>query len=257
MVEPNSLINGDMLDVMPNIENGSIDLIVTSPPYDNLRSYESVFDLQGLIKQIKRVLKQGGVCVWIVGDQTKNYSESGTSFKQALSFMEQGLKLYDTMIFQKNNYIPLTHRRYEQSFEYMFVFSKGRPKTFNPLMRNNKYSGMEVKRTFRQQDNTLQPHNTPTEVKEQSIKPNIWNYDVGYMRSTTYKKAHEHPAIFPEAMVADHIESWSNKGDIVLDMMMGSGTTPYVAKKLDRQYIGIELDEGYYKIAKDRIGVVK
>ena len=236
------------MERMNAIEEASVDLVVTSPPYDNLRDYNNLFDVREVAKGIKRVLKNGGVCVWVVNDQTRNGSESLTSFKQALTFQELGFKHHDTMIFAKNNPIPLTHNRYEQHFEYMFIFSKGKPKTFNPIMVENKLAGEKrsEKSTYRQQNNELRKINTLGKVKDKSIKGNIWYYTVGGNRTN-------HPAVFPERLASDHIVSWSNENEVVLDPFMGSGTTGVACKKLNRKFVGIELDEEYFKIAKDRI----
>ena len=243
------LLQGDCVERMNAIKEASVDLVVTSPPYDNLRNYNNLFDVREVAKGIKRVLKNGGVCVWVVNDQTRNGSESLTSFKQALTFQELGFKHHDTMIYAKNNPMPLTHNRYEQHFEYMFIFSKGKPKTFNPIMVENKLAGKErsKKSTYRQQNNELRKINTPGKFKDKSIKGNIWYYSVGGNRTN-------HPAVFPERLASDHIISWSNENEVVLDPFMGSGTTGVACKKLNRKFVGIELDEEYFKIAQSRIG---
>ena len=246
----NKVIQGDCLEVMKDIPDKSIDMVLTSPPYDNLRDYNGYsFDFEGIAKEIYRVLKDGGVCVWIVGDATIKGSESGTSFRQALYFKEIGFNLHDTMMYRKINYIPLTHNRYEQEFEYMFVFSKGKPKTFNPIMVECKTKGSKTKgRTFYQTNS----QNTPTEghkndaVKEYKQKGNVWEVP-------TNAGAKGHPAQFPEQLANDHILSWSNEGDIILDPMVGSGTTLKMAKKNNRNYIGIEISQEYIDIINKRL----
>ena len=249
------LMQGDCLERMKEIESGAIDLTVTSPPYDNLRTYNGNNEQwcadvwKGVIQELYRITKPGGVVVWVVGDATIKGSETGTSFKQALFFKECGFKLYDTMIYRKQNYIPLTHKRYEQEFEYMFVFSKGKPKTFNPIMIECKTKGSKTKgRTFYQTNS----QNKPTEghkndaVKDYKQKGNVW-------KVPTNAGTKGHPAQFPEQLANDHIMSWSNEGDLVLDPFMGSGTTGVACKNLDRNFIGIEMDETYFNVAKDRI----
>lgn len=131
----NKFFVGNNVEILKEkIVDESVDLTVTSPPYDDLRTYNGfVFDCESLLKELYRVTKQGGVVVWVVADKTDKGSESLTSFKQAIMAKEIGFNVHDTMIFAKNNYTPLTHRRYEQEFEYMFIFSKGAPKTFNGL----------------------------------------------------------------------------------------------------------------------------
>jgi site-specific DNA-methyltransferase (adenine-specific) len=251
-----TLINDDAINYMKTLEDNSVDLTVTSPPYDNLRSYNGNNKLwsekvwQEAIKGLFRITKQGGVVVWVVGDATIKGSETGTSFKQALWAIDCGFNLHDTMIYRKSNKPPLSHPRYEQEFEYMFVFSKQRPKTVNLITTQCLNAGKINKGTMRRRSDSLEnkkgagkPH------KETKPLGNIWSYTVG-----TDKQNHGiHPAIFPEQLAHDHIISWSNEGDTVLDPFMGSGTTGKVAQQLNRNFIGIELDPEYCKIAEARI----
>jgi site-specific DNA-methyltransferase (adenine-specific) len=259
MIRPdNSLLEGDCLDIMPTLADKSIDMTVTSPPYDNLRTYNGSlvwnFEIfQKIAKELYRVTKDGGVVVWVVGDATIKGSETGTSFKQALYFKETGFNLHDTMIFAKNNYIPLTHNRYEQQFEYMFILSKGQPQTFNPLMKTNKQVGRIKGGTFNQDGNSLSKRHKDVGVSVQSIAPNIFFYNVGMMNSSKDRIAFRHPAIFPEQLASDHIISWSNEGDTVLDPFAGSGTTGVACIRTNRKYILIEKDPKYCEIIRKRI----
>jgi site-specific DNA-methyltransferase (adenine-specific) len=250
------LIQGDCLEKMKDIPDGSVDLTVTSPPYDNLRTYNGNNKLWGehvwkaAIKDLYRVTKDGGVVVWVVGDATIKGSETGTSFKQALWAMECGFRLHDTMIYGKNSYIPLTHKRYEQAFEFMFVWTKGQPETFNPIMIPSLTAGTKRNRgSSKAQEATYaeRQREERTTVNPTKQHPNIFYYDVGKNDKT------EHNAPFPELLAHDHIISWSNTGDTVLDPFMGSGTTGVACVNTNRNFIGIELDEGYFKIAQDRI----
>ena len=252
------LHNADCLIEMKNIPDNHIDLTVTSPPYDNLRTYNDTLEWgehiwKPIIQELFRITKSGGVVVWVVGDATINGSETGTSFKQALYFKECGFNLHDTMIYAKSNYIPLTHNRYENQFEYMFVFSKGKPKTFNSLMKENKQTGRIKGGTFRQNKDEKGTRHKDIGVAKESIRPNIWFYNVGMANSTKDKIAFEHPAIFPEQLANDHIISWSNEGDLVFDPFLGSGTTGKMAILNKRNFIGIEKDPDYFKIAENRI----
>ena len=254
MLELNKLYNMDCVEGIKLLPNECIDLTVTSPPYDNLRTYNGIIEqwsfekFQEIAKELYRVTKQGGVVVWIVADATIKGSETGTSFKQALYFKEIGFNLHDTMIWKKTNPIPLTHNRYEQHFEYMFVFSKGSPKTFNPIkipcatkgqIRNRKNSNKE-------EGSAVRNRNEVTVTKSEKIKGNVWEMPVS---NTKYN----HPAIFPEQLAQDHILSWSNEGDLVLDPFMGSGTTAKMALLNNRNFIGFELNQEYCKIAEKRI----
>lgn len=253
-IDINNIYQGESVEFMRNnIPDNSIDMVLTSPPYDNLRNYNGFeFDYEMMLDEIYRVLKDGGVCVWIVGDATVKGSETGTSFKQALYAKEIGFNLHDTMIYAKNNPIPLTHNRYEQQFEYMFVFSKGKPKTFNPITKKNKHAGKNKTGTHRKNTDQLEQMNKLTIVKYTSIENNIWFYSVNKGATTCDKIAHKHPAIFPEKLAEDHILSWSNEGDIVLDPMCGSGTTCKMAKLSNRRYIGIDVSQEYVELSKRR-----
>lgn len=257
------LYNADCVDVMDLLikENVQIDLTITSPPYDDIRDYNNSlvwnFDIfKNIAKKLYELTKEGGVVVWVVGDKTKNGSESGTSFKQALYFKEIGFNLHDTMIYAKKNPIPLNHNRYEQQFEYMFILVKGKLKCFNPIKMQCKNAGKNTTgRTFRangQGDKTGKSH-TENVVSSNKTKYNIWFYNVGNNKSTTDKMAFEHPAIFPEKLAEDHILSWSNEGEIVFDPFMGSNTTGKMAILNNRKFIGIEKEEKYFNIAKERI----
>ena len=249
------LIHGDCLVEMKKIPDKSIDLVLTSPPYDNLRTYNGnyIFDFEGIAKEIYRLLKQGGVLVWVVGDATINGSETGTSFRQALYFKELGLNLHDTMIYDKGKCIYPNSKRYHQTFEYMFVLSKGEPKTINLIKdRKNKWSQSGGKKTFRQKNGTLKQKDI-IKLEDIGVRFNIWKIDNGFMHTTLDKYAFVHPAMFPEKLARDHIISWSNKGDVILDPLMGSGTTGKMAKELGRNFIGIEIDREYFKIAQNRI----
>ena len=258
------LMHGDCLDVMRDmLSEGSVDLTVTSPPYDNLRTYNGTLNdwtpekWQAIIRELFRVTKQGGVVVWIVGDATINGSETGTSFRQALYAMECGFRLHDTMIYAKNNVYAHDPRnkRYKQCFEYMFVFSKGKPNTYNEIKdKPNKNAGKKLGGTKGRTKEGVKRDLKPVIMSDFQARFNIWSYTTG--RSVASDKiAFEHPAIFPEKLANDHILSWCNEGDTVLDPFMGSGTTGKMALLNNRKFIGIEKDEKYFEIAKKRIGV--
>jgi len=255
----NKIINGNCENVLKDFPEDSIDLIITSPLYDNLRNYKGYsFDFQTIAKELFRIIKKGGIVVWVVGDATTKGSETGTSFKQALYFKEIGFNLHDTMIYKKNNYMPLNHNRYDPCFEYMFVLSKGKPKTFNPIKIPCKYVGYKYNYATRssgsalEKKGALRARDEEKVTKSNKYKGNIWAYDVGKHKGSK-DNIWEHPATFPEKLAEDHILSWSNKGDIILDPMCGSGTTCKMAKLNNRNYIGIDVSKEYIKIAEARI----
>lgn len=248
------LINWDCIEEIKKMESESIDLIVTSPPYDNLRTYNWTlnwnFDIfKDIAKECARVIKRGWVVVWIVWDATIKWSETGTSFRQALYFKDEcWLNLHDTMFYFSEK-PPLTHNRYEQKVEYMFILSKWKPKTFNPILEECKNAGLNTnKRTFYHTSTQEKPTiwNKNLKVKDKKIKWNMWTYN-------TWWKYKWHPAVFPEKLAEDHILSWSNEWDIILDPFMWSWTTWKMCKLNNRDFIWIELDENYFNIWKNRI----
>ena len=242
----NNLMLGDCLERMKEIPDSSVDLTVTSPPYDNLRSYNGNNEQWGehvwkaVLAELYRVTASGGVVVWVVGDATIKGSETGTSFKQALHAMECGFNLHDTMIYEKNSSTypaSAKSKRYSQIFEYMFIFSKGKIKTTNPIIdKKNKWAGHK--------DFSGKLKNP---VPAFSPRNNIWKY------TTSFNGVKGHPAVFPERLAHDHIISWSNEGDTIFDPFMGSGTTGVACVNTGRRFIGIELDPEYFAIAKQRI----
>lgn len=256
----NKIVSGECSDVMDAMPKESVDLVVTSPPYDNLRDYKNFqFDCSKIATSLFRVMKPGGVVVWVVGDAVIKGSESGTSFKHALEFMSQGFSLHDTMIYEKNtSSFPARRKgnRYTQIFEYMFIFSKGKPKTANLICdKENRWAGYTNwgKKTDRQKDGTLKEKKDIKPVPKYSPRNNIWRYVVGGKFGQSDDIAYKHPATFPEQLVEDHVLTWSDKGDVVLDPMCGSGTTCKMARQHDRNYIGIDISEDYCKLARERV----
>jgi len=244
------LICGDCVEVMKSLEPESIDLTITSPPYDNLRLYTGYsFDFESTARELYRVTKVGGVVVWVVGDQTVKGSESGTSFKQALFFKEIGFNLHDTMIYEKAALAFPDTTRYYQSFEYMFVFCSGKIKTFNPIVdRKNIWAGSKVHSTVRNRDGSLTPKACIGNVtKPMGVRFNIWRIPHNKPGRA------DHPASFPEQLAGDHILSWSNPGDLILDCFVGSGTTGKMALKYGRNFIGIDSSQQYIDIATKRL----
>jgi DNA modification methylase len=249
----NQVILGDCLEVMRTMEENSVDLTVTSPPYDNLRTYNGyTFDFEGIAKELFRVTKDGGVVVWVVGDATIKGSETGTSFKQALYFKKIGFNLHDTMIWEKQTFTATgaLKTRYAQVFEYMFIFTKGKIKTFNPI-KDRPTKGIRKKHgTVRQIDGTTKKQSSIGKIytDKEAQRFNVWRINTEVSNNNRF-----HPAQFSEKLAEDHILSWSNEGDTVLDPMAGSGTTLKMAKKNNRSYIGIEISQDYIDIINERL----
>ena len=248
-----NLMQGDCLERMKEIPDGGVDLTVTSPPYDNMRTYNGNNDQwsehvwKAVLAELYRVTKEGGVVVWVVGDATVKGSETGTSFKQALWAMECGFNLHDTMIYEKYQACFGSNNCYLQSFEYMFVLSKGKPKTLNLIRdRKNIRNGVVSTSSGGLAPNGEKPLRVKIKIKPFGKRKNIWKFGVGGGKIN-------HPAVFPEKLANDHIISWSNEGDTILDPFMGSGTTGVACVNAGRDFIGIELDSDYFQIANQRI----
>lgn len=256
----NTIINGNTDEILPLLPDNSIDLTVTSPPYDKMRDYHGYsFNFEKLAQNLFRITKPGGVLVWVIGDSTIDGSETGSSFKQALRFKEIGFNLHDTMIYEKSGFAFPSKRRYHQIFEYMFVFSKGRPKTFNPLMDRPNKSQFTFSKKRRRKDGTM-THTGDTSrisIEKYGKRFNIWRYKTGKGHTTKDECAYSHPALFPEKLAQDHILSWSNEGEIILDPLNGAGTTTKMAYALGRKFIGIEISRQYCEIALERVKALK
>ena len=261
MLERNRVYNMGCVEGMRLLGSGSIDLTVTSPPYDNLRQYQGYsFDFEAVAAELFRVTRDGGVVVWVVNDATIQGSETGTSFRQALHFRNLGFRLHDTMVYAKDSCPYPETTRYYPAFEYMFVLAKGKIRTVHLIAdKPNKTGGGKISGTERKRDGTVRKMSavqkgTGRVVKPYGVRTNIWRYGMGYMKSTRDKCAYRHPAIFPERLAYDHILSWSNPGDVVLDPFMGSGTTAKMARLAGRDFIGFEISPEYCAIAEERLG---
>ena len=247
----NQLIVGDCVEVLQDFPPDCVDLTVTSPPYDGLRDYEGyAFDAEKVIRSLHRVTKTGGVVVWVVGDGIDR-GRSLTSFEQALCFQSVGFTVHDVMIYRKLNTPFVRSSAYTNAWEFMFVMSKGSPKTFNPLKEPTARSGEELLPYNKLPDGINKKRRGL--LKDEKTRTNVWAYAVGLGGTTNDKVAFEHPAIFPEQLAEDHILSWSNPGDLVLDPMCGSATTCKMALLNGRRYIGVDVSEKYIGVGRFRL----
>jgi len=244
------------LDTLGRMSDDVIDMTITSPPYDDLREYKGYqFHVEDVAAAIFSKTKPGGVVIWVVGDRTVDGSETLTSFKHAIAFKDAGFKVHDTMLYVKNNPIPSDcGKRYRQSFEYMFCFSKGQPKTFNPITEPTKSAGTKIKafRITERGRGNVPEEDIGRQIKTERKVSNIFAYNVG-TSSASDPIAFQHPAIFPERLVEDQIFTWSDVGDLIYDPFMGSGTTAKVAEQMNRRWIGSEISPEYVEIAKKRV----
>lgn len=255
MLELDKIHCGDNVSLLAQLPDACIDLVVTSPPYDNLRTYGGhSWDFEAVAQGLTRVLKPGGVIVWVVADATVNGSETLTSMRQAIYFKDVcGLNVHDTMIYQKNSYPFPPSNRYYQQIEFMFVFSSGAPRTFNGIKQKTAWQKKQGEiSTTRNKDGTTEGMKYE-KGKDERLLDNIWPLDTGFMRTTSDKVAFEHPAIFPDVLARRHIETWSNPCDLVLDPFSGSGTTAKAAKELGRKFLGFEINPDYCAIAEKRL----
>ena len=270
-MEVNQIYNEDCLVTLSKVPDNTIDLTVTSPPYDDLRTYNNhisgkktefngySFDFENIARELYRTTKEGGVVVWVVGDGTEKGSETGTSFRQALYFKEVGFNIHDTMIYMKNNFSNPSSNRYHQIFEYMFVLSKGKPKTFNSIKdRKNVYGGQVGswgKNTSRQVDGTMVERKKKI-IEDYGQRYNVWTFKTS-KNGQEDEIAYQHPAIFPIHLVKDHIISWTNPGELIFDPFMGSGTTAKAAVQTERSYLGSEISDEYYNICLKRLETIQ
>ena len=246
------LIVGDCVEVMDSWPEGCVDLVVTSPPYDMLRNYRGfAFDSKAVIAALFRVIRPGGVVVWVIGDSIKKGSRTLTGYLHAFQFRRQGFNIHDIMIWQKKNPMYAQRRAYVSCFEYVLVCTRGAPDTFNPLRTPTVSGAVPFVAGARGRDGVLKSvrgmHN------EEKVLTNIWEYAVGRGGTTRDDVAFEHPALFPEKLAADHIVSWSNPGDLVVDPMCGASTTGKMALMNGRRYVGIDVSEEYIDVSKRRL----
>ena len=250
----NRFIVADAVEYMAReMPSEHVDLTVTSPPYDSLRNYNGYdFDARSMLEGLYRVTKKGGIVVWVVGEKIKHGSKSLSSFEHAFIGRDCGFSIHDVMIYRKKNTPFMRSNAYTNCYEFMLVFSKGRPRTFNPLVQPTKRNGVELCVANKGPDGINRK--VPARLKTEKTRTNIWEYAVGLGGTTNDRMAFRHPAVFSERLAADHIASWSNPGDFILDPMCGSGTTCKMAASMGRQWLGIDISSEYIAIAEERMG---
>ncbi|MFM9902965.1 MAG: DNA-methyltransferase [Pyrinomonadaceae bacterium] len=255
-MEFSRIYHENCIETLARMPDDLVDMTITSPPYDDLRDYNGYhFPVEDIAKSLFHKTKPGGVVIWVVGDRTVNGDETLSSFHHAITFQKAGFKVHDTMLYVKNNPIPSDcGKRYRQAFEYMFCFSKGQPKTFNPITEPTKSAGQKITafRITGKGRGNVPDEDIGREIKTERKVSNIFYYNVG-TSSSKDKIAFQHPAIFPEQLARDQIRTWTHEGDIVYDCFMGSGTTAKVAHQLNRKWIGSEISAEYVDLARTRL----
>lgn len=250
------ILNKDNLEVLKNLGDNTVDLVITSPPYDDIRDYHGFsWDIEKVVSELYRVVKEGGVVCWVVGDRVKKHNKSLSSFRQAIKFQELGFNVYEHLIFEKAGSSPPVNNRYQNNFENIFIFSKGKPKTVNLIHdKPNKWAGETGfgKHGIRGKDGVI-TEKKKNVIKEFGRRTTIWRYVNTYGFSTKDKEAHQHPAIFPEKLVYDLMVSYSNENDFVLDIFGGSGTTAKVCLLNNREFLTTELSKEYYELSISRV----
>lgn len=261
-MEKNNIYCADSAISVEWLYEDSVDLVVTSPPYDNLRAYSGYGSgwnrdkFERIALGLIRALKKGGVIVWVVNDKVEKGSKTMTHFSQCDFFVKKGLNLNDEMIWRKTNPMPqVRQKRYTQCFEHMFVFSKGQPKTFNPIMIPTKNGGKHYKSTAKKITDENERRELDYHVNSEMVDYNIWEIAVAPNKEKYLVNGREikHPAVFPYEIPYRHIKTWTNEGDLVLDPFAGSGTTLLAARDLNRDYIGFEINPDYYEIMRQRL----
>jgi site-specific DNA-methyltransferase (adenine-specific) len=249
------VVVGNCVEVMNEMPPESVDLTVTSPPYDDLRDYKGYsFPFEDIANGLFRVTKKGGLVVWVVADKIVKGNRTMTSFKQALYFQQVGFNVHDVMIYKKKNTPFMRSNAYTNCYEFMFVFSKGSPNTFNPIKEPTVRQGLEKMPVNKGRDGIN--NKVLSKLNEMKSRNNIWEYAVGLGGTTKDRVAFQHPAVFPEKLALDHILSWTNEGDLVFDPMAGSGTTLKMAKSVNRKFFGCDISLEYVEIAKERLSIL-
>lgn len=251
------ILCGDAVEQLRTLEDASIPLVVTSPPYDDLRRYGGYqLDFNDLAKQLYRVLVPGGVLCWNVGDSVVDGSETLTSFRQALYFVDTvGFRMHDTMIYEKVNFGQPSHNRYHQLFEYVFILSKGKPRTFNPIKdKANAWAGTGTfgKNTMRESNGEM-GERTRNIIADFGMRGNVWRGKTRGQEELC--ESLPHPAMMPKWLARDLILSWSNPGDMVCDPMAGSGTVGVAAIENGRSAILIDCNPEYCELMRQQTDV--
>lgn len=251
MIDDFTLLVGDSACEMSLMDSDLFDLVVTSPPYDGLRTYGGlVWDFESTAKEMFRIIKPGGVCCWVVSDAVIDGSESLTSFRQAIYFKDVcGFKVSDTLIWKKVHVAAPNSRQYHQMHEYVFVLSKGIPKTFNPIKdRPNKYAGKSPfgHNSKRNPDGEMKVTSERKPIADFGKRSNVWEGNSRAQENPCAKL--QHPAMMPKWLARDLILSWSNVGDLILDPFLGSGTVAMEGLKVGRKVVGIERNGDYVPV---------
>ncbi|MBR1921447.1 MAG: site-specific DNA-methyltransferase [Kiritimatiellae bacterium] len=252
----NKIICGDSAAVMEKFPDNSIDMVVTSPPYDSIRDYKGFSaDLSKIGRETFRVLKEGGIAVVVIQDQTKNYGKTLTSFRLAIDWCDNaGFKLFECLIYKKLGAEGAWwNKRFRVDHEYMMVFLKGdRPAYFNkdPLKIPSKHGGKVMTGGGTRLTSGIRIATRAIHINPMKCRGTVWAYETAGDGS---RLKHQHPATYPDRLPYDFIQCFCPEKGIVLDPFMGSGTTALAAKSLKRFYVGIDISQEYVDLAERRV----
>jgi hypothetical protein len=253
----NAILLGDALEILSRIPAGSIPLTLFSPPYDGIRDYGKNWSLD--YKTLGRLLFgatcDGGVCAVVIGDGTKDFAKSLTTFRWAVDWVDNtGWRLFECCIYSRHgNPGAWWTQRFRVDHEYILIFFKGdRLRCFDKtaLMIPSKHAGKVYSGTDRLTNGGFKKIE-PKAVNDLKCRGTIWGYATSNSEGNRTKL--EHPATFPDRLADDLIHCFSKPGDLVFDPMCGSGTTCVMAAKAKRDYLGIEINPEYHSIAMKRI----
>jgi len=254
----NQIYNGDCWELVRELPDECIPLALTSPPYGNMRDYGGHrCDTLGLIDELYRVIRPGGIAVWVEQDQIKGKRCSDSVFEHGCSFRGMGFQLVSEIVLERAGFRAPTHGHYGTP-EVALVFSKGKPTVINIIKdRPNKTAGAPVKHSVRNRQGVLEFQKTGKVVQPFGRRGCVWRYNAGFNNSSRDEFAFGHPAIMPEQVAEDLIIAFSRPGDLVLDPMCGSGTTLKMALLNHRRFLGFEIHEPYVEIARKRVRLAR
>ena len=236
------LIHGDCLEEMKKIPDGSVDLVLTDPPYGTTQCrWDTVIPFEPMWEQLKRITKKNGAIV-LFGSQP---------FTSALVMSNPKMFKYEWVWDKKKGTNPLLSKKQPmRSHENLLVFYSNQP-TYNPQMVSGKpYEAPQTGTAMKSRIIGAPGQSTGYRQKNNETGE---RFPLSVQTLSMHCGSKIHPTQKPVALMEYLIKTYTNEGETVLDFTMGSGTTGVACKNLNRNFIGIELDKDYFEIAKKRI----